>query len=285
MRLPLLVLGALAIVVLGGLQTVAAVALRAGAVDASLPRLAPGVVTSAVASLEPHGALPQELRRVLAATALSRGDVARAERFANTLSPGADRLDLEARIEDARGAHDAATRDFVAAGDLTSIEARVDALVGKDELVAALELQSHAIDALRVARVQNDTFAEALYRDGLLQQARAYEFSADSRARTSLESAAADSYRRAAAYAPLDLRYAIALGNQYLNTAQYALARATFERVRDLDPANVDALTGLADDAIRERKYADARLFLDRARTLSPGSPAIARMSARIPHE
>jgi tetratricopeptide (TPR) repeat protein len=285
MRIALFALGAIAAVILGGLQAIAAIALRANAAPGSLPYFAPSVLTRAVAALEPSALLPQELRRVLAATALANGNAALAERFANTLVRGPDRLDLQARIEEARGERDAAIVDFLAAGDLASIEARVDALVARDDVAAAQNLQSHAIEALRATRAQNDTLAEAFYRDALLQQARAYEMPLGSRARTSLGYESAQSYRLATVYAPLELRYAIALGNQYLNIAQYALARKTFEHIAELDPANIEALTGLADEAIRRRDFADARAFLARARTLSPDSSDVARMAARIPAE
>jgi tetratricopeptide (TPR) repeat protein len=270
------------VLVLGALQVTAALALRAQAAPASLVHVAPQFATRAVDSLEPHAYEPEELRRVLAAGALARGDVARASRFAQTLRPGADRSALEGAIAQARGDDAGAIADYLAAGDLARLEDFTAAIAAHGDYTHALRLQAQTIATLQRTGAQNDTIAEAYYRDALLLQANAYARGATTPAGTALEVRSQAAYARAAALAPLEERYLIALGNQDLNLGRLDAARATFTHLRDLDPGSVEGLTGLADAAIRAHDFATAASELDAAARLAPHSPDVAAMRARL---
>ncbi len=282
MRPTLAVACSLAILVLGALQITAAVALRAQAVAFSLAHGAPGIVAGAVDALEPHAYEPEELRRVLGVHALERGDLARAERFAESLHAGPDRSALEGAIAQARGDDAHAIADYLAAGDLVRLEAFIDAIAARGQSARALALQARTIATLQSAGAQNDTLAEAYYRDALLLQAHAYAIGPAAPAGHAFEVRSQAAYARAAALAPLEERYLIALGNQDLNLERLDAARATFEHLRELHPTSVEALTGLADAAIRAHDPAAAAGYLDAAERLAPGSPDVARMRARL---
>ncbi len=282
MRLILGVACLLAIVILGALQVMAAVALRAQAVAPSLAHGAPRAIVDAVAALEPRVYEPEALRRVLGADALARGDLARAARFAQSLNAGADRSAMEGAIAQARGDDSAAIADYLAAGDLVRLEDFIDAIAARGDYARAEALQSTAIASLQATGAQSDTLAEAYYRDARLLQAHAYALGATTPPGIAYEVRSQQAYTRASALAPLEERYLIALGNQDLNLGRLDAARATFAHLRDLDPSSVEALTGLADASIRAHDPGTAAGYLDAAAQLAPNSPDVARMRARL---
>jgi hypothetical protein len=253
MRLVLGAACAIVVLVLGALQVTAAVALRAQAVPVSLARSAPAGLVDAIDALEPHAYEPQELRRVLGANALARGDLAHATRFAQSLHVGPDRSALEGAIAQQRGDDAQAVADYLAAGDLVRLEALVDATAARGDDARALQLQAATIAALATSGAQNDTIAEAYYRDGLLLQACAYRAGVASAAGRAFEDRSQDAYAHASALAPLEARYLIALANQDLNIGRLDDARRLFTHLRELDPSSLEARSGLADTAARER--------------------------------
>jgi len=282
MRVVFGAVGAFAILVLGALQVTAAVALRAQAAPASLAYHAPSAVIDALDSLDPHIYEPEELRRVLGAAALARGDIARAARFAQSLHAGPDRSALEGAIAQRRGDDSGAIADYLAAGDLVRLEALIDATAARGDDARALQLQAVTIAALEKSGAQNDTIAEAYYRQGLLLQASAYKTGVASPAGHAFEVRSQAAYARASSLAPLEARYLIALGNQDLNVGQLADAVLVFTRLQEHDPTSLEALTGLADWGIRAHDLGSAKRYLDAAERLAPQSPDVARLRARL---
>jgi tetratricopeptide (TPR) repeat protein len=278
-----IVLVAVCALVLGMLQVVSAVALRAAASPASLPHAAPAALVRAIDALPPSALEPQALRWVLGSAALARGDLARAASFAQSLHDDAQRDVLLAGIAERRGDRTEAVADYLAAGDVTALQTQIDALATAGHVAAAIDLETALLERLAARRAQNDTIAEAEYHLGLLDQARAYQFPASAAEHARDQFRSRDAYATALRLAPLEERYALALANQDLNVGDLAAARALFSRVHDLDPSSADPYTGLADAAIRAHDPQTARAELDAAERIAPGSAAIASLRSRLP--
>jgi len=270
------------IVVLGAVQALSSVALRAKARPGAWVTVVSKPIAAAVDALDPAVPLPSALRLVFARAALQAHDLPRARAETMRLGRSRDRYALEAGLAEARGETATAVAAYLAAGDVTGIEARVEELAAEKRFAEALALGYESIVRLRNDRTQPDALAEASFRLGRLEERQAYALRVGAPERRMHEGRALEAYAAAAKLAPLSLHYLIAYGNQQLNLAQLPAAVRTFERARDADPTSADPLVGLGDAAVRRGDAAVARAYLARARALDPASEAVARLAAAI---
>jgi tetratricopeptide (TPR) repeat protein len=277
-----IVLGCL-FVVLGAVQVLSSIALRASAQPGSWVGLVPEGVADRVDRVDAKFPVPPALRLVLARGALARGDLALAARDTGALAPSRDRLALEAGLAAARGDSAGAVRDYLAAGDLAGIQAHIDDLARGGRVADAIVLERELVARLGSDRAQIDALAQAWFELGLIEQARAYQLAASKTADPAAhERASADAYAHAVSLAPFDERYLIAFANEQLNLGNLKAAVGGFERARDADPTSAEPISGLGDAAFRRGDRAAALGFLGRARALDPSSAAVASLAAKL---
>jgi tetratricopeptide (TPR) repeat protein len=282
MRALAAVLGLLLAVAFGAVQAVSSIALRGEGQGGAWPRFVPEALAERVDRIGPTVPLPAALRLVLGREALARGDAGLAALDAAALPPSRDRLALEGGIAEARGDSAAAVRAYLAAGDLSALQAAVDGLVRAGRIPDALALEHAAVDRLAADRTQIDALAQAYFDLGGLEETQAYQFAVGTAVRHDHERAAGDAYAKALALAPFDERYLIAYANQELNLGEIASAERVFERARDADPTSAEPVAGLGDAAFRRGDAAAARAELARARAIDPASAAVARLAKEI---
>ncbi|GAC1299322.1 MAG: hypothetical protein NVSMB19_03210 [Vulcanimicrobiaceae bacterium] len=271
-----------ALIVLGVVQGVATVALRATAQPGAWVTIVPRPLAHAIDVLDPAVPLPPALRLVFARAALGAHDPSRAAAETARLGPSRDRYALEARIAEARHDSAGAVAAYLAAGDLAGLEAQVDDLAARGEFAEALALQHETIARLRADRTQPDALAEASFRLGRLEERQAYAFAVGRPERRLHERRALSAYAFAVKLAPLSQQYLLAYGNQQLNVAELPAAVRTFERARDADPTSADPWVGLGDAAARRGDRVAARAFLARARAIAPASEAVLRLAREL---
>ncbi len=270
------------VIALAGLQVMASVALRDRAQRGSWVTLVPPADALRIVAFGDRLPLPQTLRLVFARSALSAGDVARAEAQTGRLEPSPDRLALLAALARTHGDADTAVRDDFGAGDYASLARDLDVLASRGELVRALALQHAAVARLAADPTRADALAEAQYHLGIFEQARADTFAVLDPLRRTHEAAAARAYARAVALGPLDERYLLAAANQALNMADWETAANTFARARQVDPTSADPLAGLGDLALRRGDPAAADAYLAQAKALEPRSAAVVRLARKL---
>ena len=272
----------LLLALLGSVQFVSSIALRAHAQPGSWVRLVPQALALRIEGIDPKAPLPPALRLVLARSALDAGDPGRAQAYLAQLAPSRDRSALEGRLAVARGDRDGAVQDFLDAGDIADLEEQVDALQARGALDAALRLQHAAVLRLQADPTQADALAQAFFGLGRLEEDKAYRFAVGSAVRHQHEVLAGAAYARAAALAPLEERYALAYANQLLNLARLDDAASAFARARDTDPTSPEPLVGLAEVAHRRGDEQTARAELERARSLDARDPAVVRLGREL---
>ncbi len=271
-----------AVVVLGTVQALSSVALRSSAQTGAWPVGVPGAIVRAVDTLDPALPLPPALRLVFARAALAAHDLPRAAAEAARLGASRDRYALDGGIAQARGATGAAVTWYLAAGDLSGLETRVDQLASEKRFAQALALQHETIARLRNDRIGLDALAQASFWLGRLEERQAWEFAVGTPERHRHEVRSRDAYADAVKLAPLSQQYLLAYGNQQLNLRQFAAAEKTFERARDVDPTSAEPLLGLGDAAARRGDMQSARAFLARARAVDATSEAARRLAREI---
>lgn len=267
---------------LGVVQVLSSIVLRERARDGAWVEVLPVGVLAAVDRLDPRVPIPPALRLVMGRAALAARDLPRAREEAALLGTSRDAYALEAGIAEAMGDGARATAAYLAAGDLTGLETRVDALAREDRFDEALALQHAIVARLRPDRTQADALAEAFFGLGRLEERRAYALAVGVPQRHVHELRARDAYAAAVEVSPLAEHYLLALGNQQLNVAELDAAVRTFERARDLDPTSADPIVGFGDAAARRGDRTAARAYLARARALDPRSEAVGRLAREI---
>lgn len=267
--------------VLGSLQLLSSVALRANAQRGAWVTRVPSTLVAAIDELDPRIPLPSTLRLVFAREALARHDVARAVAEAARLSPSHDRFALEAQIALARGDTASAIAAYLAAGDITWLQGYIDQLAQRGRLDDALELEREVVVRMRGDRTQPDVLATASLYLGRLEQSRAYA-SPSGPEKHLHELRSLEAYETAVALAPLSLKYLLAYGSQQVNLGQLDAAVLTFESARDADPRSAAPLAALGDVALRRGNVSAARSFLKRALALDPVSDAVQRLATQV---
>ncbi|GAC1492005.1 MAG: hypothetical protein NVS1B2_04370 [Vulcanimicrobiaceae bacterium] len=267
---------------LAAIQGVASVAVRDRAIAPAWMRVVPTAVAARFERLSPEVPVPATVRLVLARHALARGDLAYAEIALRKLAPSHDRLALEAALAQRRGDRDGAIRAYLAAGDLSGVEAAVADAQAAGRHAEALALAQAVVARLQADRTQADALAQAYYDLGGARQTAAYALAPGTPAQRTAELNALDAYERASRLAPLSVRYLIALGNQRINVGKFGDARRAFERARDVDPLSAEPWTGLGDIALRRGDRVLAAAMLARARELAPQSDAVRRLAVEL---
>ncbi len=280
MRLVIIAVCVVVVLLLGTVQVLSSLALRADAQPGSWVRLVPQAMATRVLRLDPRLPLPVPLRLVLAHDALADGDLALAQQHVAALAPSADKTEMIGLIAERRGDEDAAVRAFLEAGDAADLERHIARVQRSGDVAAALRLQTMTIERLRTDRTQTNALPEAYYRLGLLEQAFAYTLPIERRQRDQERSLAA--YESAVALAPLAERYLVAAGNQALNLGDLRKAREFFRRAADVDPTSVDAVVGFGDLAYRSGKSEEARIYLRKAQAMNPSAPSVLRLAEEL---
>jgi tetratricopeptide (TPR) repeat protein len=270
------------VIALGAIQVVSSIALRGSAQPGSWVQLVPAAVSDRVDGLLPGPPLPPALGLVLARNAVAAGELNLAERDIARLGPSRDRSALLGRVAEARGDAVGAVADYLAAGDVTGLERRVDELAGSGQIPAALELQRAAIAKLQGDHTQADALADAYFALGRLEETAAYAIPVGAPARHARELDSRDAYAGAVALAPLNENYLLGYANQLLNVSELEAAKRAFGRARDVDPASAEPFAGLGEIALREGNPSRARAYLVRAQALDPASDAAGRLAREL---
>jgi tetratricopeptide (TPR) repeat protein len=281
MRRQAIAAAVLVALVLGSLQFLASIALRANAQRGAWVAHVPSVLAAAIDELDPQIPLPSTLRLVFAREALARHDVARAVAEAARLSPSRDRFALEAEIALTRGDTASAIADYLAAGDVTGLQRRIDQLARRGRLDDALALEHDVVVRMRGDRTQPDMLATVSFDLGRLEQTRAYA-SPPGPEKHLHELRSLEAYETSVGLAPLSLNYLLAYGSQQVNLGRLDAAIMTFEGARDADPRSAAPLAALGDVALRRGNVSAARDFLERALVLDPASDAVQRLATKV---
>jgi len=282
MRLLAIVCSVVVACTLAVVQFASSVALRDRAQAPAWVRVLPAGWGASVDRLDPSLPLPEALRLVLARHALARGDLTYARSAVALLHASRDRLALEGEISERTGNPRAAVDAYLAAGDLTGVEAAVAHLTATGRTNDALALQRAVVARLQNDPTQRDALAQAFYGLGGTYETRAYTFAVGTSERRTAERQALEAYERAARLAPLSLRYLIAVGNQRINIGDLLAARSAFERAHEVDPTSAEPWTGLGDVALRSGARGEAAAFLSRAQALDPHAAAVERLAAEL---
>lgn len=206
---------------------------------------------------------------MLARAAFDRGDLARAQRYAQRLPDSAKRDDILGEIAQARGDDRAAQRYFVGAGDIEAIDRAVDALTARDP-ASAYSLEYAFLHRLEQSGTHPDAVAEAYWRLGELAW------------RESKRTLALQDYRRAIALSPLSEKYLLSAGFGAYQMRDDAAAQRYFSRVLGANPASADGYAGAGMVALRAGNRAGALLYAQRARASNPHSHALATLESQL---
>jgi tetratricopeptide (TPR) repeat protein len=266
---------------LGLEQALAGIALRDDARRPAWMRYVPASLATRVDRLDPALPLPATLRLVLARRALAAGALDLVAAHVARLPASRDRAELSGALADRHGDVETAVRFFLEAGDLDDIERRVAALANSGRGDSALRLQRAAIAAAERDPAQAGNLPEAYYQLGLLEQELAYRIP-DIGARGEPQERSFAAYRKAVELAPLEIRYLLGAANEAINVGDLDAALGFFQRARDSDPRNAEALAGFGDVAARRGQTAQAKDYLEQARRVNPDSPAVQRLARQI---
>lgn len=281
MRLLTIAVAVFFALVLGSLQLLSSVALRANAQRGAWVTRVPSALVAAIDELDPRIPLPSTLRLVFAHEALARHDVVRAVAEVARLSPSHDRFALEAQIALTRGDTASAIAAYLAAGDVTWLQGHIDQLAQHGRLDDALGLERDVVIRMRADRTQPDVLATASFHLGQLEQSRAYA-SPSGPEKHLHELRSLEAYETAVGLAPLALKYLLAYGSQQVNLGQLDAAVLTFDSARDTDPRSAAPLAALGDVSLRRGNVSAARRFLKRALALDPASDAVQRLATQV---
>ncbi len=203
----------------------------------------------------------------LAQSALGRGDVDAAERYAVALPASATRDELLARVASARGQAELAREYFLAAPDPGAVNASAQTLA------AGNPAAGYALERLlrsRLARIGThpDALAQASWQMGRLANRQAWrEVPGSALQRAWLRRALRD-FEAAEQLAPLSERYVVEAANQADLLGRRGRARELFAHAAAIDPASADAIAGLGVVAWESGDPRAAAGYLRRAREI-----------------
>ncbi len=203
----------------------------------------------------------------LASHELSQGDLDSALRHALRLPASPERDELLARVALARGDRQLAFEYFLAAPDVTAVQAFVDETARRDP-AAAYALERTLAARLALLATHPDAVAEARWRMGELANRRAWRERPGGPAQGAWLHRAMENFQAAAQLAPLSEKYGIAAANQAMLLGDRTLARTLFGRAATVNPGSADALAGLGVAAYQVGDVRTARAYLERARRL-----------------
>lgn len=201
--------------------------------------------------------------------ALGNGDWKRALRYALRLPASPVRDELLARTAAARGDDMLALEFFLAAPDVSAVQAAAEKLARRDP-AAAYRLENTLATRLAILGTHPDGVAEAHWNMGLFANRRAWREVPGSPAQRQWLRTGLRSFVAASDAAPFSGRYAIAAANQAILLENVPLGRRLFARAAAANPASADAIAGLGVGAYDSGDRSGAQRALQRARRIDP---------------
>ncbi len=275
----LLVAAALVLSAFAILQCASGAIFSQAAAPFSLPaHLSSQFGVSVYSALE-HFWAPAYVESMLARAALAHGDIAAARNHVAKMPPSKTRSALEGRVALASGQHAAAVADFIAALDIDQLQAEVERLQSRGDLMRAYELENLTRMRLAQAGTHPDAVAESYYLSGTIARALA------NRARPAdarwLRVALAD-YRQAYSLAPWSGKYWLEAGTGALVIGQYGDAQRYYQHAVEVDPQMADAYAGLGVIALHEGNRQSALYYAARSRSINPESTMLRRLDRSL---
>lgn len=266
---------------MGALQLASDGLEASAAAPQTLPhRVAPSFGRHVYALLDRVAPAPY-VETTLAADALDRGDLARAQRYALELPASTVRDALLARIAAAQGRMQLVLEYDVAAYDAAAVEATAQRLVRNDP-AAAYRLEALLLRRLEQRATHPDAVAQAYWKMGLFANQTAFREVPGSPLQRHWLSVALSDFDTAAQLAPLSERYAIADANQADLLEQRARAQRLFGRAAAIDPASADAIAGLGVIALEDGDRRAAIAYLAEAKARDPQSLMVGALARRL---
>lgn len=207
----------------------------------------------------------------LAAHELSSGNTAAALREAIQLPASPARDELLARIARAQGEERLALEYFLAAPDVSAVDAAAQTLAVRSP-AAAYSLETLLERRLALLTTHPDDVAETYFRLGQLANRQAWREIPDSRAQGTWLKRGMRDFRSAVTLAPLSDKYLIVAANQAMLLGDLDGAQRFFARAADANPGSADAVAGLGVIAYQRGDVATAENDLRRALALDPNS-------------
>lgn len=207
----------------------------------------------------------------LAAHDLSTGDAAAALREAIELPASPARDELLARIARGQGKEQLALEYFLAAPDVSAVDAAAQTLAVTSP-AAAYGLETLLERRLGLLTTHPDDVAETYFRLGQLANRQAWREIPDSKAQGAWLKRGMRDFRSAVELAPLSDKYLIVAANQAMLLGNLDGAQRFFARATDANPGSADAVAGLGVIAYQRGDVATAENDLRRARALDPNS-------------
>jgi tetratricopeptide (TPR) repeat protein len=202
---------------------------------------------------------------------LSTGDTKSALREAISLPASPARDELLARIARARGDERLALEYFLAAPDVSAVDAAAQALAVRSP-ATGYALETLLERRLALLTTHPDDVAETEFRLGQLANRQAWREIPDSKAQGAWLYRGMHDFRFAAALAPLSDKYLIVAANQAMLLGDLDGAQRYFARAADANPGSADALAGLGVIAYQRGDLAVAEKDLRRAIAIDPNS-------------
>lgn len=207
----------------------------------------------------------------LAAYDLAAGDTEGALREAIRLPASPTRDELLASIARAQGNEELALEYFLAAPDVTAVDAAAQALARRSP-AAGYALETLLERRLALLTTHPDDVAETYFRLGQLANRQAWREIPDSKAQGAWLYRGMHDFRSAVALAPLSDKYLIVAANQAMLLGDLDGAQRYFARAVDANPGSADAVAGAGVIAYQRGDVATAEKNLRRALALDPNS-------------
>ncbi|HTW84813.1 MAG TPA: hypothetical protein VMD91_12140 [Candidatus Sulfotelmatobacter sp.] len=176
--------------------------------------------------------------------------------------------DLRGQLAQARGAHEEALADYIAAADFVRAQAHIDALP-ESAVDEAIPEEQQLIARLSPDVDAGEALGQAYWRLGVLEATQGYH---DVAHRAAHWRDAQRAYELALSEAPNDETYLLAAAYQELANGDTAAGRAHDERALQVDPASAPAYGGLAFAAVADGDCASARADAARSSALAPNA-------------
>jgi len=202
---------------------------------------------------------------------LSTGDAAGALREAIRLPASPARDELLARIAGARGDEQLALEYFLAAPDVSAVDAAAQALAVRSP-AAGYAHETLLERRLALLTTHPDDVAETYFRLGQLANRQAWREVPDSKAQGAWLYRGMHDFGSAVTLAPLSDKYLIVAANQAMLLGDLDGAQRFFARAAEANPGSADAVAGLGVIAYQRGDVATAKNDLRRASALDANS-------------
>jgi hypothetical protein len=223
----------------------------------------------------------------LADWALRQGDGKRALGYALRLPASPVRDELLARAAASRCDDTLALEYFLAAPDVSAVQAAAEQRARRDP-ADAFALEGMLATRLEMLGTHPDAVAEARWSMGIFANERAWREVPGSPAQQRWLRTGLRGFIAASDAAPFSGRYALAAANQAILLGDVSLGRRLFARAAAADPGSADAIAGLGVGAYHSGDRGAAQRALERSRRIDPGAlmvRALERLLAPSPHQ